>query len=208
MSVIEKIRNRFGEDRPFFIDDFKVEFADYSRPWIYQTLKRLSDSGDIVRFDAGVYYVPTQTPFGVSRISPRSVIEKRFIKNEIDVYGYYSGLSHENAIGITTQVPNVIELVSNNESAKVRNVIVGNQRVRVRRAKTIITGTNAKILQFLDLVKNIAITELDETERNNLISYVKEQRFSMGDVVMYSSVYPAKTIQNLIESGLIYELAQ
>jgi len=206
MDFMTRIKS-FGDNEPIFIEELKRDFSDYSRAWLFAKLRQLTEEGKLVRFDVGVYYVPTATPFGTSKLNPEKVIKKRFVSDNQDIYGFYSGLTLENAIGLTTQVPNVIEVVSNKESAKVRDIKIGYQTVRARRSKTLIDKENVKVLQLLDLLKNITMSELDSVEHKNFIDYVKKQKLSKEEVIKYSTAYPAVAMKNLMESGAIYELA-
>ena len=52
-------------------------------------------------------------------------------------------------------MPNVLEIYTNNESSKVREVTVGSQRVVLRRARVEINRDNVPILAFLELMNDI-----------------------------------------------------
>jgi len=53
---------------------------------------------------------------------------------------------------MTSLVPVTIEIVSNEASAKVRDIKIKEQIIRLRKPKTTVTKDNAKVLQFLDLI--------------------------------------------------------
>jgi hypothetical protein len=55
-------------------------------------------------------------------------------------------------VGMTSLVPVTIEIVSNEASAKVRDIKIKEQIIRLRKPKTTVTKDNAKVLQFLDLI--------------------------------------------------------
>lgn len=205
MDLMKILVERYGYNEPIFVNEIKVE--EYSRASIFQTLKRLTDSGELIRFDAGVYYIPTKTIMGTSVINPRKVMEKRFISSAGKTYGYYSGLTLENNLGLSTQVPNIIEIVSNKESAKVRDIKIGNQTVRIRKARTEINETNAVTLQFLDLMNRIELSGMDDREKKNLNKYIKSKKLTRMDLFKYTRFFPTKTASKIIESGIIYELA-
>jgi hypothetical protein len=57
-----------------------------------------------------------------------------------------------NGTALSTQVPNLLEVVTNNESTRVRDIYVGRRRVRARRSRTTITKDNVNALQFLELM--------------------------------------------------------
>ncbi|MDD3184992.1 MAG: DUF6088 family protein [Anaerostipes sp.] len=173
---------------------------------IRQVLTRLTKQGILERCAQGVYYIPTSTPFGKSKINVKKVYEKKYITNGEEIYGYYTGLSFENMIGFTTQMPNVVEIVTNNEKSRVREVIISSQKVRIRKPRVKITNENAKTLQLLDFLSKITWNKLDKNQRKTVIDYVRNQQIKKERLFDYIGTYPAKTSKNLLESRLTDEL--
>jgi hypothetical protein len=204
MTFSEYLKDKYGQNNPIYIED--VQFKGYSRPWIFKELKKLVESGDIKRFDSGIYYFPVKMPYGLSVLPARKIIERRFLSDGFDVYGYVAGVSLLNQTGLSTQVPNLLELVTNRESTRVRDIKVGNQRVRARRSRTTVTKENAKALQFLDLMNVITPSAMDETERFMLSKYIKASGVTREKVSRYAGFFPARAIKNMMESGAVYEL--
>ena len=205
MNFCEYLKNKYGENEPIYIEE--IRFEDYSRPWIFKELKKLVDDGKIKRFDTGIYYFPTKTFFGDSTLSPQKIVDRRFLSDGSNIYGYIAGRSLMNMTGLSTQVPNLIEIVTNNETTRVRDIQVGFQRVRARRSRTTVTKENAKALQFLDLMNVITPSGMDETERYMLSKYIKRCGVVKDEVLQYTGIFPAKAMKNMIESGAVYELA-
>ena len=205
MTLKEYLKEKFGYNEPIYLDDIK--FLNYSRSWIFKELKKLVDSGELKRFDSGIYYFPSIMPWGDSVINANKIIERRFLTDGNNTYGYVAGASLLNKTGLSTQVPNLLELVSNKETTRVRDIYVGNQCVRVRRSRTTITKDNVSVLQFLDLMNSISPSSLDETERYMLSKYIKASGVTRIDVTQYAKFYPAKVIKNMMECGAVYELA-
>ena len=145
--------------------------------------------------------------FGDSFLNPQKIVEKRFLSDGNEVYGYITGISLLNQTGISTQVPNLIELVTNKESTRVRDIRIGKQIIRARRSRTTITKENAAALQFLDLMNSITPSAMSETERFMLSKYVKDSGVKKETISQYTRFFPAKTLRNMIESGIAYELA-
>lgn len=174
--MIERLKSKYGENAPIFIDDIRAELIEYSRPRVFQLIDEAVKKQELVRFDTGVYYIPTKTIFGLSKLNPRLVIEKRFLKNENSNYGFYGGITLMNSVGITEQVPNIIEIVTNNETNRVRDIVVGNQVVRARKSRTTITKENYKALQILELFNNIKIQECAD-KMDNISNFVKKWGF-------------------------------
>lgn len=204
MTFCEYLKENYGVNEPIYIEN--IQFKDYSRPWIFKELKKLTESGELKRFDTGIYYFPIKMFYGEGALSARKVVKRRFLTDGKDVYGYISGLSLLNQTGISPQVPNLMELVTNNESTRVRDIYIGNQRVRAHRGRTTITKENYLSLQFLDLMNSISPKGMDETERFMLSKYIKETGISKESVLQYVELFPAKTSKNMMVSGAAYEL--
>ena len=205
MNLGDFLKDKYGCNEPIYVED--IQYKYYSRPWIFKELKKLVDSGEIKRFDTGIYYFPIKMFFGDSFLDPRKVVERRFLSNGDDVYGYIAGVSLLNMTGLSTQVPNLIELVTNNETTRVRNINIGSQRVRARRSRIIVTKENVNALQFLDLIKTVTPAVMDETEKFMLRKYVKDSGVTRNALMQYVGFFPAKAMKNMIESGVVYELA-
>ena len=206
MSLYNDLLQKFGYNEPILTNE--ISYGSYSKPWIYQELNRLVKSGEIIRFDKGVYYIPTQTRLGKSLLDPRKVIEKKYISSCGEVFGFYSGSTMLNRIGLSTQVPNVIEIYTNNESANVREVSVGKQTVMLRRARVEISKDNADTLCFLEMMNSITPAFLDEEKKTILSKFIRESGISRKAVTEYSKYFPDKALRNLIESEVIYDVAQ
>ena len=205
MSFVEHLRNVHGYNEPIYVQE--LQYENYSRPWIFKELQRLVANSDIKRFSAGVYYFPQKTPFGDSCLDPQKIVERRFLSDGKDVYGYIAGVSLLNLAGLSTQVPNVLELVTNNETTRVRDLNIGTQRIRARRSRTPITAENVYVLQFLELMNAITPETLDETERYMLSKYTKTSGVTRNAVSLYANLFPARAMKNMVTSGIVYELA-
>lgn len=118
--------------------------------------------------------------------------------------GYYSGVIFQNQLKITTQMPNVIEIYTNNEKSKVREVTIGNQKVILRRARTEINSENASVLSFLELMNDITPGFLDEEKRERIVEYILLNNITRKDILEYANVFPDKVMRNLIESEMIF----
>jgi len=204
MAFKEYLKEKFGINEPIYLEE--IQYEDYSRPWIFKELKKLVDSGELKRFDTGIYYFPKKMFYGDSYLNSRKIAERRFLTDGNDVYGYIAGFSLLNQTGISSQVPRFLELVTNNESTRVRDIGVGNQLVRARRSRTTVTKENYLTLQFLELMKSISPKSMDETERFMLSKYIKATDVKKEAVTQYMGLFPAKAIKNMMESGAVYEL--
>ena len=176
MTLYDSLLKEYGYNEPILINE--IQFQGYSRPWINKEINRLCDKNKLVRFEKGIYYIPKQTLLGNSILNPNKVIEKKYIRSNKDIFGYYSGYYLLNQLGITEQMPNIIEIYTNNESSKARDVRVGSQTVRLRRARTDVTSENAAVLTFLELMNIIDTDCFDEEKRQVVTEYILKNKIS------------------------------
>ncbi len=204
MEIMQDLEKKYGYNEPILLNEINID--GMNEVYIRQVFTRLVKRRKLERFGQGIYYIPKMTPLGMSRLSAKKVYEKKYISNGRNAYGFYAGLTLENAIGITAQVPNVVEIVTNNEGSRLREVMIGNQKVRVRKSSVEVTEQNAKILQFLDLMNRINLKDMSEESIVNLKSFVRKQKLKREEVFSYITKFPSRTAKNMIESGVISEL--
>jgi len=205
MDFESYLKQEYGLNEPIYAEE--IRFNDYSRSWVYSQIKKLVDAGVLKRFDNGIYYFPEKFFLGDTVLNPYKVVQKKFLSDGDNVYGYVSGIAFENSVGLTTQNPAILEIVTNNESSNVRDLKVGKQRIRARKPKTTITKENANALQFMDLMNIINLKFMDETEQFMLDRYIKGCGVTRNQIQQYAGLFPANAMKNLIESGAIYDLA-
>ena len=206
INLYESLLKQYGTNEPIL--SAEIIFENYSRPWIYKQLNILCEYERLIHFEKGIYYIPTQTPFGKSLLDPKKAIESKYIYAAGEKIGYYSGLTFQNRLRLTTQMPNVIELYTNNESTRVRPVCVGTQQVILRKARTEITSENAGVQSFLELMNDLAPETIDEEKRAIISGYIAAERITRSDITAYAPVFPDRVMRNLIESEVIYDVAQ
>ena len=206
MTLYEYLLDSYGFNNPIMTADIKYE--GYSRAWLYGELKRLCERGMIIRYEKGVYYIPKKTRLGISTIDPRSVAEKKYIKSNGRVFGYYGGLAFLNQLGLSTQTPNVIEIYTNNEASKVRDVQVGSLNVRLRRTRICVTEKNAAALSFLELMNYLPAKYVDEEKRKIIADYIADNNITRSKISEFAPKFPDTAMRNLIESEVIYSVAR
>ena len=204
MLTIDEIKSEFEPNTPIFLSDLENR-NKISSDALRKFLSRMVRAGLIKRFQKGVYYIPEKTIYGESSLNPADVIKRKYLSNGKKQYGVLTGLSLLNKWGLTTQVPNVIEIVTNNETNRKRSIKVGSQSVILRCAKTPISETNINIIEFLEAVSNIDFN--DKEQVNRLRTYLKNEHFlrTVLDPVLIN--YPKQTYKKLVESGMINEFA-
>jgi len=195
----------FGYNEPIFINELNI--PDMSENAVRQAIKRLAASGFLQRFDTGIYYIPKPSKLlDTSYLDPLTVIMRKYVRNKSETYGYITGVSFANQLGLTTQIPAVIEIVTNKESTKGRTVTIGGQTVRIKRPSLCITDENAAILQFLDTVSQAdKYSELAEAEMiERLQAYLTKCNLTKEQLSEVSPALTGATAKKLIKWGMIY----
>lgn len=198
----------YGYNEPIFLNELSIE--GLSENAVRQSVKRLVANGFLERYDSGIYYIPkSEGLLAKSYIDPFLVIMRKYIKNKYETYGYVTGISFANQLGLTTQMPAVIEVVTNRESTKGRIITVGNQKVRIKRPVVAVSDDNAELLQLLDSIRQAEkYTELPMEETiARMLAYVKQKGFTKEQLSEVSPGLTGATAKRLIEWGLIYEFA-
>ena len=202
------LMENYGYNEPIFINDLFIE--GISENAVRQSVKRLAASGFLERYDSGIYYIPKRGGIlGKSYLDPNIVIMRKYVQNKSDKYGYVTGLSFANELGLTTQMPAIIEVVTNREATNGRMVMVGNQKVRVKISSVPISESNAELLQLLDAIGQAEkYTELTIKETiEKLIVYMRKKRFTQKQLSEVSYILTGTTAKKLIEWEMIYEFA-
>lgn len=196
--------NIYGEDTPIFVSEINIEGVNENT--LRQQIMKLTDAGKLKRFDTGVYFIPGKSIFkSGSMISAIQVIEKKYLKNKENVFGYLSGYMLANMMGLTSQVPIAYEVVSNNATTDYRKVTVGKTKVIVRRPKVTVTKENVNALQFLDLIKDVDLYAEAEGEylKKRVLAIMGKMNVTFSALKPYLKYYPEKIYKNMYETGVL-----
>lgn len=205
MNFYNYLLKQYGYNEPIFTQE--IAYKEYSKPWLYKELNRLCDEGTMIRYDKGIYYIPKETALGPSMLDPRKVVRKKYVQSGDTTLGYYSGNTLLNLLELSTQMPNSIEIYTNNEKSKVREVKIGNLSIVLRKARAPITNENAAVLQFLELM-NFTDAAFYNSDRREIVNrFIKEKGITRDKVTAYAPVFPDRVMRNLVESEVVYSVA-
>ena len=202
--LYDYLMENYGENTPIFVSELDIEGLNDST--LRVQIKKMTDAGMLKRFDTGIYFIPKKTIFkSGSTISAMQVIEKKYLKNKDKVCGYLSGYMLVNMAGLTTQVPAVYEVVSNNATTDYRKIMISKTRVIVRRPKVSVTNENVRILQFLDLLKDVDVYSEEEGDnlKKRMLEIMKRLDITFSALEPYLSFYPEKIYKNMYETGVL-----
>ena len=196
------IKTHYKQAEPIFLSNLLR--TNVTESDLNQQLKELFEKGLLQQYDEEVYFIPKKTTLN-SIIGPNAdmVARYRFISKGDNVDGFYAGNTFANQIGISTQVPQVIEIVSNNVSDD-GEVLIGNRRFDVRKPIVPITKENVYVLQMLELlVKLDAYLDCSyEENREKFAEHISIHGITKSDVELYMKEYPKSTLKYYYELEL------
>lgn len=208
IMLYDYIKKNYIEAEPIFFSDLERE--DISKSALNQQLRKLCEKGLLKKYDTGVYYIPKRTVLN-STVGPNAdmVARYRFISKGDNIDGFYGGNTFANQLGITTQVPKVVEIISNNTNSSDREVRIGNRRFYVRKPIAKVTRENVYVLQMLELLKNLdAYLDYSYAEaKEKFAEYISVHGIKRSDVDCYIRKYPMSTFRYYYELELDYVLA-
>lgn len=107
------------------------------------------------------------------------LLKKKYLSYKDEQFGIYSGLTLQNRMRLTTQMPMVLEITSNNESSRKREIYIKGRRFIIRKSKCEITKDNVNEYTILQLIH--------DTNNNGY----KENKIKEA-VRLYTSIYNIK----------------
>ena len=203
-DVYSYIENNYQPNEPIFLSELNI--PGMKAVSVRQQMKKLTESGQLKRFDTGIYYIPKKSMFrSGSSLSVDEVIRRKYLADGGNCCGYIGGILFANQLGLTTQVPGVYEIYTNKATTEYRETQLAGLRVILRKPHCAIDEKNAATLQFLDLLKEIVdISEVDGEElTNRLIGYMKKKSIGFESMRQFLPYYPERIYKNMYEVGLL-----
>lgn len=172
-------------DEPIFIEEIKNYFKSLIKnnniyekaiKKIYVYINRLVKKNVILQFIKGIYYKPIKGTFGIKLLNPEKVITRKYIYDNEGHKGYYAGPSLFNNLGLTTQVPNEIYIITN-ECPNNNEYYNKQLKVTIKKPKIPITDENYLYLQLFEILNNtddINIEIEDEQVKKIVHKYMEE----------------------------------
>ena len=200
--LLKFLKSKFGPGKPIFTED--AEPLGLSAGNLRQQFKKLVDAGELSRFEPGIYFLPDPN-HEYYPISSNMVAEYKYITDGDEIYGYYSGYTFANQLGLCLQVPYKEEIVTNNTTAIAREVKVGKIPFFIRRAKVAVTKENRNVLQLLDLLKDVEeyTDYCCEEEAPDIIRrHILRNKILRADVDKYIENFPLKTYKYIYDLRL------
>ena len=97
----------------------------------------------------------------------------------------------------------VIEVVTNNETTRCREIDINGRRFILRKSRCKINTDNYAAYTILQLFNDFnEHDELDDSSRRRLFEYIQERKVTRKQLLDLSIQFPARTTKKLIRSGV------
>ena len=202
--LIDDLKGVYNPNEPIFVSDLLPQY-DISKAALSQQLKTLSKNGHLAKYEDGIYYIPVKESEKIyTGPTAETVAQYKYISDGRETRGYYSGNKFANMIGITDQVPRIVEIVTNNTNSSPRDINIGRRIFHISKSRQQITEQNVRTLQFLDLLSNID-RYMDGTfgeARESVEEYIVENGITKNMIDMYIREFPIAVFRNYFEMRL------
>lgn len=146
---VQKLVENFEPDYVFTYQDLNLP-TEWSES-VIKMLNRLVSKGVISKISKGRFYKPKRSVFGTLQPKQEEIV-KDLLEKDGEVIGYMTGYSVFNRLGLTTQVPNIIQIGSNvRKNKKQRGLFTISFILQTNP----ITKENIPLLQLLDAIRFI-----------------------------------------------------
>jgi len=209
MSIAQTIQSSIDNMPPgqlFGYQDLPVYAKSPSA--VIKAIGRMVTSEKLKRFSKGKFYIPKQGKLGLRKPSDSELIRSMLYKNG-RLFGYITGLSLYNRLGLTTQLPRTITIACNGGRQEKE---LGTIRIKTIVTRLPIQEENIKLLQYLDVLKDIK--KIPDSDINlslkimsNLIEALSElQRKQLLDLAIDYYSPQTRALIGLIFSTLEFPL--
>lgn len=208
-DLLIKYIDRCPYDEPIFIEEIKEYFkkiiqdnfeSNFKKIYVY--INRLVKQNILSQFIKGVYYKPIRGIFGNKLLNKNKVIEKKYIYDKNGIKGYYAGAYLFNKVGLTTQIPKEI-LIMTNECPNANDYNNKSLGVVIRKPKILVNEDNYKYLQLFDILINKDNIKIEvENEKEIIYKFIKDSELNFEKIFEYANkTNNVKPIMKLYELG-------
>lgn len=192
MKVAEKIERKvscMAEGTTFKYRQLDIEPSEFAAAT--KAIERLIRKGQVKRISRGVFYTPRYSVFGELKPSDAELL-KPYLFEKGKRIAYITGSALYNRMGLTTQLPNNIQVASRVKRIATK---IGKTRVKPVKSYVDVSDENYTLLETLDALKDFrTISDLDDEvfirilgERINALSDKK-----MSELIAYALNYPPR----------------
>lgn len=204
--VLEYI-NTQNRGIPIFIEEIKdyiIQFYNENdKEKVFNNVKailnRMNKEGIIENAYKGIYYIPVENIFGKMLLGNRQIIQYKYIMDKKgNIKGYITGAKLFNNIHLTTQVPNIIDIATN-ECKNFNKYENKNLNVIIRKPKVEVNNNNYKYLQLFDLIENKDNIDIEVENPDEIIyNFITENELDFEKIIKYAMDTKSRTVINKI----------
>lgn len=192
---------------PIFIEEIKdyiIQFYNTNdKEKVFNNVKailnRMNKEGIIETAYKGIYYIPVENIFGKMLLGNRQIIQYKYIMDKKgNIKGYITGAKLFNNIHLTTQVPNIIDIATN-ECKNFNKYENKNLNVIIRKPKIEVNNNNYKYLQLFDLIENKDNIAIEVENPDEIIyNFITENELDFEKIIKYAMDTKSRTVINKI----------
>jgi hypothetical protein len=185
---------QYPEDEPIFIEDIKKyvieKCEDDEKESIFKNinviLNRLKNECIIKAEYKGVYYKPIISMFGEVPLNTNKLRKLKYLEDKDGkIKGYIVGAKLFNKLGLTTLVPNVTDIVTN--ECKYHKQYDEKLRTYITKPKIEITNENYRYLQFIDILDNKDNIPIDASNADEILyRIIEECKLDFEKIIKYA----------------------
>lgn len=204
--VLEYI-NTQNRGIPIFIEEIKdyiIQFYNTNdKEKVFNNVKsilnRMNKEGIIETAYKGIYYIPVENIFGKMLLGNRQIIQYKYIMDKKgNIKGYITGAKLFNNMHLTTQVPNIIDIATN-ECKNFNKYENKNLNVIIRKPKVEVNNNNYKYLQLFDLIENKDNIDIEVENPDEIIyNFITENELDFEKIIKYAMDTKSRTVINKI----------
>ena len=210
--IVEKFIDELKENEPIFIEDINDYVCEvYKKSDVIKIKKninvimnRLNNEKKIKTFYKGIYYKPQKNIFGEMPLDKDKVIRKKYLEDKKgNIKGYISGAKLFNKLGLTTQVPNITEIVTN-EATGINKYNNKKLNIIIKTPKIKLNNQNYLYLQLIEIIANKEKINIESKNYYEIImKFIKENNLDFEKIIKYSRETKNKKVMDVL-----YEIAQ
>lgn len=192
---------------PIFIDEvyqfvlpfYKVEDKQKVYNNVKAILNRLNKENIIKTAYKGIYYIPKANLFGEMLLGNNEIVKYKYLMDKKgNIKGYITGALLFNQAHLTTQVPNVIDIATN-ECKNYNKYFNKDLNVIIRQPKIKVNNENYKYLQLFDLIENKDNIGIEVENADELIyEFIKENDLDFEKIIKYAVDTKSRNVINKI----------
>lgn len=119
------------------------------------------------------------------------------------IYGIYGRLVLDYNFGLSTQVPNTIQIITNNESRKLRRIKILGFDYIFYKSRCKMTKNNYKAYTLLEFLNGLDVKYYDDIGKYKTEEYIKKEKISKKDIMAIIKYFSSKVCKNLVLTKLL-----